>query len=319
MIKQAIQSSFYIFLSIILGILFGIHFEIAKGLSDYIDYMVLSLVFMVLLDAPLDKFIYALKQPKFLFIAWVSNFIIIPAIGFTLTKLFLPNNPMVAIGLAIYFMFPCTDWFLGFVRMANGNTLLGGVLLPINMLTQFILYPVYLSLFGQSIIIDTSIFDIFSTLFNWFFVPFLLAVLIKFTLYKKYQVIKDNASNITSFIIYAIVFSIFSVHVNQIIENYNILASILITTAAFFVVSTFITEAIAKIFHFNYENHVLYAITITARNAPLMLGLTMTALPNQPMIYTSIIIGMLIEFPYLALQVARFKMRSNSKTIQPSF
>lgn len=318
MIKQAISSSFYIFLSIVLGVLFGINFEESKNLSEIIDYLILSLVFMVLLDAPLDKFIYALKQPKFLLITWISNFIIIPVVGFILTKLFLPNNPMVAIGLAIYFMFPCTDWFLGFVRMANGNTLLGGVLLPINMVTQFILYPFYLSIFGQDVISGSSIQDIFQTIFDWFIIPFILAVLIKFTLYKKYKVIKDNASNITSFIIYTIVFSIFSVHVNQILENYNILASILLTTAAFFIVSTIITEAISKIFRFSYENHVLYAITITARNAPLMLGLTMTALPNQPLIYTSIIIGMLIEFPYLALQVARFKMLQSSK-IQHSF
>lgn len=319
MIKQAIASSFYIFLSIVLGMLFGVYFEISQQLSELIDYLVLALVFMVLLDAPLDKFIYACKQPKFLIVAWISNFILIPIIGFTLTKWFLPNHSMIAIGLAIYFMFPCTDWFLGFVRMANGNTLLGGVLLPINMITQLVLYPFYLSWFGQDVIADTSVQDIFQTLFNWFVIPFLLAVLIKCTVYKKYKIIQDNASHITSFIIYSIVFSIFSVHVNQIIENYHILGLMLWTTAAFFVLATVITEIIAKTCNFSYENHVLYSITITARNAPLMLGLTMTALPNQPLIYTAIIIGMLIEFPYLALQVARFKMTPNSNSIQTSF
>jgi hypothetical protein len=30
-----------------------------------------------------------------------------------------------------------------------------------------------------------------------------------------------------------------------------------------------------------------------------MLGLTMAALPNQPLIYAALIIGMLVEFPHL--------------------
>ena len=36
-----------------------------------------------------------------------------------------------------------------------------------------------------------------------------------------------------------------------------------------------------------------------ARNAPLMLAVTMAALPDQPLIYAALVIGMLVEFPHL--------------------
>ncbi len=40
-------------------------------------------------------------------------------------------------------------------------------------------------------------------------------------------------------------------------------------------------------------------MTTAARNAPLMLGITAAATPDQPLIYASLVIGMLIEFPHL--------------------
>jgi hypothetical protein len=49
-----------------------------------------------------------------------------------------------------------------------------------------------------------------------------------------------------------------------------------------------------------------------------MLGLAMVVLPNQPLIYVTITIGMLIEFPHLiALKVILLKRLKNQKT-QPS-
>ncbi|MEM6357949.1 MAG: arsenic resistance protein, partial [Pseudomonadota bacterium] len=40
-------------------------------------------------------------------------------------------------------------------------------------------------------------------------------------------------------------------------------------------------------------------ITTAARNAPLMLAVTAIAIPDQPLIYATLVIGMLVEFPHL--------------------
>lgn len=42
-----------------------------------------------------------------------------------------------------------------------------------------------------------------------------------------------------------------------------------------------------------------FAPTTAARNAPLMLGLTTAAFPDQPLIYAALVIGMLVEFSHL--------------------
>lgn len=312
MIKQALQMGGYIILAMIAGMLTGVLSDTGSLINLAVDYLILALVFMVLLDAPLNKMLIAVKQPKLLAICWFSNFVIIPVLGFFLTRYLLVDKPLVAIGLAIYFMFPCTDWFLGFTRMANGNTGLGSVLLPINMLTQLLLYPIYLQLIAQQAIADISFQEIVTTLTDWFLLPAVLAFMIR-CLAARFKIhIQPFLSKPTNGIIYALVFAIFAVNVNQIVDNYSVFALILLAVSAFFILTTFITEIIAKLFALNYENHVLYSMTTTARNAPLMLGLTMSVLPNQPMIYTAIIIGMLIEFPYLAFQVIRLRLKTQN-------
>lgn len=319
MIRQAILTGGCIFLAMILGLLSNSLFNTGEYLGGIVDYLVLALVFMVLLDAPLAKMVTAIKQPKVLVIVWLTNFICIPVLGYFISKLFLPNQPLIAIGLAVYFMFPCTDWFLGFTRMANGNTALGSVLLPINMLTQLLLYPVYLSLIAQETVADVTVQDIVSTLVNWSLIPAVAALLIKLLAHKLSIDIQKYSSAVTNVLIYALVFAIFSANIEQITSNYSVFFKILLTVSVFFIFVTVITEIVAKLFTLSYEDHVLYSITTTARNAPLMLGLTMSALPDQPLIYAAIVIGMLIEFPYLALQVMRFRLQSKKGVVQQIF
>ena len=42
-------------------------------------------------------------------------------------------------------------------------------------------------------------------------------------------------------------------------------------------------------------------MTTAARNSPLILGLATIALPDQPLVYAALIIGMLVEFPHLTV------------------
>ena len=59
-------------------------------------------------------------------------------------------------------------------------------------------------------------------------------------------------------------------------------------------------------------------MTIAARNAPLMLAVTLTALPGQPLIYAALIIGMLLEFPHLTvLQRLLVRQWSDSACHEP--
>ena len=58
-------------------------------------------------------------------------------------------------------------------------------------------------------------------------------------------------------------------------------------------------ESLSRLFRLRYREHALLTMTTAARNAPLMLAVTMAALPDQPLVYAALVIGMLVEFPHL--------------------
>ena len=68
-------------------------------------------------------------------------------------------------------------------------------------------------------------------------------------------------------------------------------------------------------FQLTRPQHVLLAMTTTARNSPLMLGLATIVLPNQPMVYAVLILGMLVEFPHLTLLSNLFKRRAQLSSL----
>ena len=67
----------------------------------------------------------------------------------------------------------------------------------------------------------------------------------------------------------------------------------------FFLFTTLVGETLAIWLRLPRAQQVVLAMTTTARNTPLMLGVAAVALPNQPLVYAILITGMLIEFPHL--------------------
>lgn len=292
-------------LSIILGSLIGFFVSsFADFFWDFADYLIFILVFLLIFDVPFEKLFSSLKNIKTISVTWITNFVIIPTIGFFVASLFLSGYPLVFTGLIIYFMAPCTDWFLGFIKIAKGNTSLGTVLIPINMLSQLLLYPLYIFVF-TSTTISVPLDVLFESLFVWFFLPFILAVIFHFA-FKKFFSKKTNnrISHVNNFLVEGVlsllVLFIFASYILVLLDDLVVFFLILLSVFIFFLIVYFLTEFISKKFKLSYEDHAVYAITTAARNAPLMLALTTLVFPNEPLIYSAIIIGMLVEFPHLA-------------------
>ena len=277
--------------------------DVTAVLGGYVDPLILVLVSLLFFEISFAKLADAKNHLRFLSIAWVANFILIPLIGWGIASLFLSGKPLLYTGLLIYFIAPCTDWFLGFTRLAKGNTALGAVLLPINLITQLLLFPVYLSLFTwKEAGIDIA--GIEQTLWQWFLMPFLGAVvahqILKRVLPESvFGKILRLANGLVPFAIAALVACIFSGHIGTIFENATAFLVILAAVFLFFVFTLFLGEFLSRRFKLAHPEHALLTMTTAARNAPLMLGLTTAAFPDQPLIYAALIIGMLVEFPHL--------------------
>ncbi|NJR41626.1 MAG: hypothetical protein HC767_02125 [Akkermansiaceae bacterium] len=165
-----------ILLSVLVSLVLGIKApQLAASTGSFVDPLILALVFLLFFELRFLPVVRAARHWRFLSIAWIANFILIPTIGWGVASLFLSGQPLFFTGLLIYFMAPCTDWFLGFTRIAGGNTALGSVLVPINLISQLLLFPVYLSIFASAQA-NVDLSGAAGSLWQWFILPFITAI-----------------------------------------------------------------------------------------------------------------------------------------------
>lgn len=306
------NSTSLLMLAIVCGSIIGYSApELGDSAGNFIDPTILVLVFLLLFEVPVKGIFKGLTNIRFLSLAWAVNFIVIPFVGFLIASLFLSGDKLFYTGLVIYFMAPCTDWFLGFTRLAKGNVELGAALLPINMITQLILFPVYLLLFDTVVAYKVDL----SALTEWFLQPLLAAVVLRLALHRVMDKLLPICKFAIPLLLTLLVGQIFMANINQLLQHVNVLVLLLAAIFMFFVVTYFIGEGVAKVARLEYPEHCLLTFTTAARNAPMMLGLTTIALPDQPLIYATITIGMLIEFPHLtALRAIMLKRYHGEKS-----
>ena len=297
--------------AIIIGALSGVVYSIQASI---LDYSIIAMLCCLFFNVSIDHLLQGIKNKKYLFTAWVVNFVLLPTIAFVVSSIFIDNSSMVFVGLIFYLVAPCTDWFLGFTKLADGDVDVNLALLPINLLSQILLLPLYLFLFtnSNSHVEINAFFDVF---FNWGLYPFLFAQCIRFFCAKIGKVFLEK-SNIFAekgmFIALTIlVFAIFNNNIQSLLSNLSILPMTLLIVVCFFLIAYFLGLYISKKLGFTRAEKASLIITASARNTPLMLAISVGLFPSETVIPLILILGMLIEFPHLIL--LSFLLRSKSE------
>lgn len=274
-------------------------------LSRGIDATLLAMICLIFFELRPGAVFHAFGNLKFLSLAWCANFMIVPVIGFAIASLFLAGEPLLFAGLMIYFLAPCTDWFLGFTRMARGDVELGAALIPVNLITQLLLFPLWLWLFTQhtGLVDFEAIPGIFA---QWFLAPLIAAQALRFGLEKlmpseAFERLLTWTGQLLPLVLAVLVVQIFATHVGAIAADIEVFARIALAVFLFFAAIFLVGEGLARLGHLTYPQHALLSMTMTARNAPLMLALTAVAIPDQPLVLAVIVFGMLVEIPHLTV------------------
>lgn len=307
--------------AILVGSLLGSSSDRLSSFADnWLDFTILALVTLLFAEVPFSRVRFGREDRPVLIALWIANFAVIPFIGYGLARVFLHGHELAMIGLVIYFMSPCTDWFLGFTRLAKGNTALGMMFIPISMATQLALYPVYIWLFTPNQV-STQISQTGETIYGWFVIPLITAAVIQVVSHYAPKSVKEpltkTISTLSTSAILLVVICVFAANINTILDQANLVPYILAAVFTFFVITWFLAEGISKRLSLSYENHALLSMSTAARNAPLMLATTMVAIPDQPIIYAALVVGMLLEFPHLTL-LTQLLNRNRSKIVAES-
>ena len=105
------------------------------------------------------------------------------------------HHPALWVGFIMLMVTPCTDWYLIFTEIAKGNVALSTAILPVNLILQVLLLPIYLFLFA-GVMKTVAISVLVESIVIVIVLPFILAHATKFIMNKMKKL---NLSRINSF------------------------------------------------------------------------------------------------------------------------
>lgn len=294
-----------IFSAVVIGLIFS-NIDIITQNSEYLINIFLCLMlYGLFLEVPLNELKDSFKNVKFTSTSLIINFLWTPLFGYFLGSIFLKGNLDIVIGFFMLILTPCTDWYLVFTKMAKGDVKLSLSILPINLVLQIILLPIYLVIFFSSAnTMDYS--QLAYSLLIVIVIPFIAAQITKFILNNNLQEkATELFTNLQIWFLSLAVFCIFASQGELLFNNLNSVVSIFIPLIIFFGVNVIIDLLVSEKVNFSYQEYAGLTMTTLARNSPLALAIAINSFPGHELISIALVIGPLIELPVLYI-VSKF-------------
>ncbi|MDR1607872.1 MAG: bile acid:sodium symporter [Deltaproteobacteria bacterium] len=306
--------TFLIVLAMVLGLILG-QVEFIGHWSRYlISPLLIAMLFGLFLKTPLKEIGQGFKNLKFALTSLGLNFLWIPILGYGLGEIFLQSSVDLKIGFLMLLVTPCTDWYLIFTAMAKGNVPLSTSILPLNLILQILLLPVYLLIFaGLSSQSQTGL--LLASVFWILVLPLGASLLVKRFLPEKTTprriLEKVFAEGVFKLLWLAILF-MFASEASQLLANLILFKALFPPVILFFVLNFFVGRLVGGWAKFSREDKASLTMTTLARNSPVSLALAVVAFPDRPFIALALVIGPLIEIPVLAI-IAKILLIINPK------
>lgn len=284
-----------------LGLLLGAVTPLGSVSSSMIEVFLMMLLYILFLSIDLKQIKKSFTNIRFTLSAVIINFVFTPLFGYLLGKVFFPGSLDIRIGLLMLLVTPCTDWYLVFTGLSKGNVELGMSILPLNLILQIVLLPVYLLvLIGSEVTMDVG--SLVSSVAMVLVIPFVLAYTTK-ALTKNNEKFKNSLSkqgdNLQLLFLCLAVVVMFASEGKNLLDNPLLLVQMFIPLLIFFAVLFFVAQIVGNLMKFPKKDTVALNMTTLARNSPLSLAIAVVTFPEQPLISLALVIGPLIELPVL--------------------
>ncbi len=210
---------------------------------------------------------------------------------------------------------PCTEYLI-FTGIAKGNVALSTAILPLNLILQVILLPIYLLIFGEKTgVIELSY--LVESILIVLFIPLVFAFLTKMFLRNKQQLGEKLISNLSVLQIIFLSLPIIALFASQgqlLFNRLDLMWQITLPILLFFIVYFFVSQKVGQFMGLPNSDITSLSLTTLARNSPIALAIAMTAFPDQPLIALTLVIGPLLELPILTLITQLLLFFKNRRT-----
>ncbi|MDR2738413.1 MAG: bile acid:sodium symporter [Treponema sp.] len=302
----------FIILSALIGIVLGKTIPVLeKHAGNCIEIFLMIMLFFAFLNVEIKEVSKSFFDLRFSISALIINFIFTPLFTFILSKLFLAGTVDLQIGFIMLTVTPCTDWYLIFTGVANGNVPLGASILPLNLILQIILLPLYLLLF-MGTEVSFGLGTIIQSILLVLIIPLVTASMVKFIAKKinrqsNLAKLLKKSDDIQFVLLCLAIISMFASQGALLLGNTILFIRLLPPLLIFFTTIFFLSFFTGKILKLPFENIVPLIFTTSARNSPVSLAIATITFPLQPVISLVLVMGPLIELPILAMNAILLK------------
>lgn len=273
-----------VFGAVILGLLLGQVAVIEQSADQFIVPFLFVMLYGVFLNIPLGDFKRAFLNVKFALTVIGINFVWTPILVWGLGAIFLAEHPALWIGFMMLMVTPCTDWYLVFTGIAKGNVPLSTSVLPLNLLLQVILLPVYLFLFaGISGTVDLP--ALAESVVILLILPFTLAQISKWLFDHVIHLARFKSPYFRFFagaqtlLLALAIAAMFASQGRNLLANIEIIYLLLIPILLFYAINFLLAQAVSQAFRYPYADRASLTLTTVAKNSPMTLGIAVMASP----------------------------------------
>lgn len=236
----------------------------------------------------------------------VLNFVFTPLLAWALGTGLLGGAPDLRIGLLLLLVTPCTDWYLVFTGLARGHMGVAAALLPINLVLQLALLPVYVLLLGGEAA-GVGAGTLVEAVLLVLVVPLVAAGLLRWAAGRwkgaswRERVVVAPAGRAVLPLLYLAVLAMFASQARTVAAHLGELAVLLVPLGVFFTVAPLVAVLVARVLRLPGDQRAALTMTTVARNSPVALGIAVAAFPDRPLIAVALVVGPLVELPVLAV------------------
>lgn len=292
-----------IIMAALLGLLLGVVTPLGSVSSGLIEVFLMMLLYILFLPIDLKQIRKSFTNVRFTLTAVAINFVFTPLFGYLLGKAFFPSELEIRIGLLMLLVTPCTDWYLVFTGLSKGNVELGMSILPLNLILQILLLPVYLLvLIGNEVTMDVAY--LLGSVATVLVIPFMLACITKLITKnggKFNHFLSEQGDNLQLLFLCLAVVVMFASEGKSLIDNPMLLIRMFGPLLIFFGVLFLVSQFLGRLLKFPKKDTVALNMTTLARNSPLSLAIAVATFPDRPLISLALVIGPLIELPVLSV------------------
>ncbi len=298
----------------LIGLAAGMMFDCSWA-TDLIEPFLMIMLFVVFMCVSLRDIGRSFSNRRFTITAILINFVWTPVFAIILGLFF--NDIDIRIGLLMLLVTPCTDWYLVFTATAKGNVPLSSALLPLNLILQILLMPVYLILFFNTQI-DLNIGQLLLSMVFVLVIPIAVSLILKLiaeklkTVRRFNSAVTSNGDNLQLFFLCLAIMAMFASQADELMGNLDLFVMLIAPLLVFFVVNYAVSAAVSKIQRYDYKDTTSLIFTTMARNSPLSLAIAVAAFPEATLLLLVLVMAPLIELPVLSI-TAGYRLKKLDK------